>query len=74
MQVESEELMHLFHDAGDLFLMKFLQEAFLWCKQLSEKNTRALTAVAATTHNRKIYPKEEKNQAGKVKWDRSEAQ
>jgi hypothetical protein len=65
--------MHLFHHAGGLFLMKFLQEAFLWCKQLSEKNTRALTAAAAITHDRKIYPKE-KNQTGKVRWDGSEAQ
>jgi hypothetical protein len=40
----------------------------------SEKNTRALMAAAAITHDRKIYPKEEKNQTGKVRWDRSEAQ
>jgi hypothetical protein len=66
--------MHLFHRAGGLFLMKFLQEAFLWRKQLSEKNTRALMAAAAITHDRKIYPKEEKNQTGKVRWDGSEAQ
>jgi hypothetical protein len=46
--------MHLFHHAGGLFLMKFLQEAFLWRKQLSEKNTRALMAEAAITHDRKI--------------------
>jgi hypothetical protein len=33
-----------------------------------------LMAAAAITHDRKIYPKEEKNQTGKVQWDGSEAQ
>jgi hypothetical protein len=31
-------------------------------------------AAAAITHDRKIYPKEEKNQTGKARWDGSEAQ